>query len=300
MSKSVHNSKPENCLNCGHALRENYDFCPHCGQKDLPERLTLSYFVHEFLNNYFSFDSKFFRTIVPLITKPSFLTQEFIDGRRIRYINPIQFFVFISFLFFLVDSFMILKEVSDKKDFVVMNSNGETISSDSLDTILSKEKLEVDTKDKLKEFDGVESGVKDFIKKSQKFNEMDRDEQNERISKMISYFIFLLMPLFALFLNWFYGERHRHYLENLIFSLHFHSFFFLTGTFFMLFDRIIPDPYDSYLFGIIILGYLLIALKLFYTNRWLSTIWRFTGLFFAYGFMVILIYLFSIVISILI
>jgi hypothetical protein len=288
-------TKPEQCQNCNHPIGQEMEFCPNCGQKALPEHLTLKYFIHEFLNNYFSFDSKFFKTIRPLVSKPAFLTQEFIDGRRIRYINPIQLFVFISFLYFLVDSFMILKEVSDKKDFVVMKSNGETISSDSLDVVLSEEASKAALNDSLNN----SSAVGDFIKKSQEFNQLEKDEQNEKVSKIISYFIFLLMPLFALFLNWLYSKSNRRYLENLIFSLHFHAFFFLSGTFFMLVDRLVPDPFDSYSFGVIVLVYLLTALKIFYNYSWTSTIFRLIGLFFLYGFMVFLSYLLSIVISIL-
>jgi len=296
MKKNREITRPEYCQNCNHPIDQEMEFCPNCGQKALPEHLTLNYFIHEFLNNYFSFDSKFFKTIIPLVSKPAFLTREFIDGRRIRYINPIQLFVFISFLYFLVDSFMILKEVSDKKDFVVMKSNGEPISSDSLDVVLSEEASKAALNDSLNN----SSAIRDFIKKSQEFNQLEKDEQNEKISKMISYFIFLLMPLFALFLTWLFSKRKQRYIENLIFSLHFHAFFFLAGTFFMLVDRLIPDPYDSYVFGVGLLVYLLIALKKFYAYPWTSTIFRFIGLFFIYGFMVILSYLFSIVSSILI
>lgn len=299
MKRNTINSKPDQCQNCNHPIGNDMEFCPKCGQKALPENLTLSYFIHEFLNNYFSFDSKFFKTIIPLVTKPAFLTQEFIDGRRIRYINPIQLFVFISFLYFLTDSFMFLKEVKEKKDLVVMTENGVQISSDSLNMdMLNQEKI-TSFKDSTDEGNASFSGLSDFVKKSQEFNQLEKDEQNERVSKMISYFIFLLMPLFALFLNWLFSKRNQRYLENLIFSLHFHSFFFLTGTFFMLIDRLIPDQFDSLLFALIILIYLLLALKAFFNHNWSSTVFRFVGLLFMYGFMVLLSYLLSILISVL-
>ena len=93
MNKSRDNQKPANCLNCQHSLEEKDIYCPNCGQKALPENLTLKYFLLEFLSNYFSFDSKFFNTVKPLVLKPAFLSLEFIEGRRVRYINPIQLFI---------------------------------------------------------------------------------------------------------------------------------------------------------------------------------------------------------------
>ena len=266
----------------------------------MPEHLTFKYFIHEFLNNYFSFDSKFFNTLKPLITKPAFLSLEFIEGRRIRYINPIQLFVFISFLYFLADSFMFLKENPEGKDYVVMDSKGNKANLDSLDIVLFEPDSMETTKDSIQNINQNRSLIKNFLRKAQNFNKLDKDEQNERVSRMISYFVFILTPLFALLLGWFFKKRNRHYLENLIFSLHFHSFFFLTGFFFMVVDRIIPEPIDSLLLIVIRIGYLLLALRKFYFYKWTSTIFRFIGLVSIYLLLVLLCFLLSVIISIII
>ena len=266
----------------------------------MPEHLTFKYFIHEFLNNYFSFDSKFFNTLKPLITKPAFLSLEFIEGRRIRYINPIQLFVFISFLYFLADSFMFLKENPEGKDYVVMDSKGNKANLDSLDIVLFEPDSMDTTNDSIQNIDQNRSLIKNFLRKAQNFNQLDKDEQNERVSRMISYFVFILTPLFALLLGWFFEKRNRHYLENLIFSLHFHSFFFLTGFFFMVFDRIIPEPIDSFSLVVIRIGYLLLALRKFYFYKWTSTIFRFIGLVSIYLLLVLLCFLLSVIISIII
>lgn len=300
MSKKRIISKPEKCQNCDHPLDNQMSFCPKCGQKALPEHLTLKYFIHELLNNYFSFDSKFFNTLVPLITKPAFLSLEFITGRRVRYINPIQLFVFISFLYFLVDSFMFLKENSVERSYTIMNNdNGEKVNLDSLDMEIFKPDSLVTNKDTVGAESSVPAFIKDFVLKAQEFNELDRDEQNERIKKMISYFIFILTPLFALLLGWFFRTRNRHYLENLIFTLHVHAFYFFIAIIFMVFDRIFPESVDDLLFIGIIITYLLLALKKFYIRKWKSTIFRLMGLGLLYGFMVMICFLFSVILSIL-
>lgn len=48
------------------------------------------------------FDSKFFDTLKYLITRPGFLSKEYMEGKRARYLNPIRMYVFTSAFFFLV------------------------------------------------------------------------------------------------------------------------------------------------------------------------------------------------------
>ncbi len=91
----------ESCLNCG-ALREtNFKFCPECGQEFL-QKQTLSVLFSQFLNDYFTFDSKIGRSILPLITRPGFLTLEYLRGKRVHYIPPLRLFIFLSIIFFIL------------------------------------------------------------------------------------------------------------------------------------------------------------------------------------------------------
>ncbi|MCH7677577.1 DUF3667 domain-containing protein, partial [candidate division KSB1 bacterium] len=39
-----------------------------------------------FLGDYFTFDSRFFRSFIPLLRKPGHLTNEYNSGRRVSYI----------------------------------------------------------------------------------------------------------------------------------------------------------------------------------------------------------------------
>lgn len=90
------------CPNCETQCNDEYNFCPECGQKKENNILTFRQFLSNFLGDYFTFDSKIFRSLVPLIIKPGFLTQEYIAGRRQRYIPPLRMYIFISILFFLI------------------------------------------------------------------------------------------------------------------------------------------------------------------------------------------------------
>lgn len=94
-----------NCLNCSHQLEENDLYCSKCGQKFSKRMGTVKEFFVDFLGDYFTFDSKIFRSIIPLIFKPGFLTTEYLVGRRVRYIPPLRLYIFISIIFFLIFKF---------------------------------------------------------------------------------------------------------------------------------------------------------------------------------------------------
>ena len=51
--------------------------------------------------------------------------------------------------------------------------------------------------------------------------------------KKLTKVMFFMIPVFALFLKLVYRRSRKYYTEHLIFSLHFHSYYFLTGTFFI-------------------------------------------------------------------
>jgi eukaryotic-like serine/threonine-protein kinase len=52
--------------------------------------------THEFLH----VDSKIFRTVKLLLLKPGFLTREYFEGRRVRYVSPIRLYLVFSVLYF--------------------------------------------------------------------------------------------------------------------------------------------------------------------------------------------------------
>ena len=46
-------------------------------------------------------DSRLWRTIAPLLFRPGFLTQQFLQGRRASYLPPFRLYIVVSLLFFL-------------------------------------------------------------------------------------------------------------------------------------------------------------------------------------------------------
>lgn len=94
----------KNCKNCEKPFDEAYEFCPHCGQKDKDE-LTISVLFYNTISNYFSFDARFFKSFFPLLFKPGYLAEKFIEGKRLLYLHPAQMYLFIAIVFFFLNSF---------------------------------------------------------------------------------------------------------------------------------------------------------------------------------------------------
>src|SRR5881628_4112859 len=86
------------CENCGAQLQGHW--CAQCGQAAIEYRRSFRYVVADLLNEFLNWDSKFFTTIALLIVKPWRLTNEFLAGKRVRYVNPLRLYLLASILFF--------------------------------------------------------------------------------------------------------------------------------------------------------------------------------------------------------
>ena len=86
------------CANCAAPLNGKY--CSACGQKIAPHNPTLTYFLHELAHELLHFDGKIFRSVRLLVTRPGFLTNEILAGRRASYVSPIRLYLVFSILAF--------------------------------------------------------------------------------------------------------------------------------------------------------------------------------------------------------
>lgn len=58
----------------------------------------------DFLGDFFSFDSKIFRSLKPLLIRPGQMTKAYLEGKQIRFIPPLRLFLFLSVVLVLVIS----------------------------------------------------------------------------------------------------------------------------------------------------------------------------------------------------
>ncbi|MBD0849508.1 DUF3667 domain-containing protein [Maribacter arenosus] len=97
-----------NCKNCEKKFDSTFSYCPYCGQ-EVADNLTFGVLFSNTISNYFSIDARFFRSFFPLITRPGVLARRFVDGKRVAYLHPAQFYLFISVVFFFIFSFSVRK-----------------------------------------------------------------------------------------------------------------------------------------------------------------------------------------------
>src|SRR5205085_9200117 len=70
------------------------------GQAAVDYRRSFRHVVVDVLDSFLNWDSKFLTTIALLIAKPWRLTNEFLAGKRVRYVNPLRLYLLASILFF--------------------------------------------------------------------------------------------------------------------------------------------------------------------------------------------------------
>jgi len=98
--RSGEKPRPESCLNC--QTRMVGSFCHECGQENVTYVVSFGELLREMYSEFVQVDSRMVRTVGALIIRPGLLTNEFLNGKRVRYLSPFKMYVVVSALFFLL------------------------------------------------------------------------------------------------------------------------------------------------------------------------------------------------------
>ncbi|AFM02943.1 Protein of unknown function (DUF3667) [Bernardetia litoralis DSM 6794] len=90
------------CLNCNFEVKTENKYCPNCGQENADKRISLFLLLEDAVATAFNFESRVFKTIPYFLFYPGRLTNEFLAGRRVRYMHPFKIYLLSSILFFFV------------------------------------------------------------------------------------------------------------------------------------------------------------------------------------------------------
>jgi Protein of unknown function (DUF3667) len=305
-----------NCLNCEAPLTGK--FCSACGQKANLHKDNFWHMTAHFAGDYFHYDNKFWSTVKVLFIKPGKITAEYNLGKRAKYLNPIQFYFFVTTVFFLLffsfsshNNEHIKIKTQSNKPIIDFKFNDDPIA-DSI--IHENENVKVDGKigigkwtpkeQNLAEYDSVQASLPSAQKDNYLVHRMRRQvfkmqSSNDDGAKFTEIFLetyyhsfpkvfFFLLPFFALLLKIFFRKSKLLYVDHIIFSIHFHSFCFLLFLVFGLFLKLVPDkftPNNCGAFNVIGIGiYLAFALKMVYNNTWVKTLIKQMILFVLYMF----------------
>lgn len=243
------------CLNCGTDVAQK--FCPQCGQENLETLEKFSHLVGHFISDYFHFDSKFFRSLVPLFTRPGFLTKEYWQGRRVHYIHPLRMFFFITIIF-MISTTVFYKKFGSQMKGKIIKDNSEFAVADTINMKLTDEqKLELMKENKVKDERMKGKFAKGF----------------DDFFKIIKYATFFLLPVYALVFKILYRRRRAFYVDHLVYAMHLQSFAYILLGVILLLPFVIPGSFD-FLLPIIMFTlfiYIAISLHFLYKQVWWKT-----------------------------
>jgi Protein of unknown function (DUF3667) len=231
-----------NCLNCGAEVTGR--FCPECGQENVGSHESFFHLVGDYTADFFHFESKIPRSVIPLLTKPGFLTKEYWEGRRIRYIHPLRLYLFVSVLFVASSAFY-HQDFRKSERAVVLVAGGQP-TAEEIERV----------KKVTQELQGlVLAGTDRF------FNDL----------KYISFF---MLPIYALVFKMLYRREKRFYIDHLVYTLHLQSFGYAVVAVAMLIPFLsrysIPIVQSGTV--LLLLVYMAQSLRYLYGQSWPKTI----------------------------
>ena len=231
------------CPNCGAFASDAY--CSECGQSARDRLPTFAQFMREATGRYLAFDGKLWKTLVPLLFRPGFLTRAYLAGKRKRYIGPARLFLISSLVLFAV-----LRFAAESIDILEFDTAMQTEAAESAkgakpdakakskaaheDLVVIDEDLNFSMGDLADSFGGP------LKKRIDRFNHLPRQQKLEQVLAGVTrygpYAMFVLLPAFAALLKIAYlGRRRRYpgrprlYGEHLVFAAHNHAFLFVVG-----------------------------------------------------------------------
>jgi hypothetical protein len=250
------------CANCGAAL--SGDYCAVCGQRHEPHLHTVAHFAAEAFESISHADSRLWKTLWYLVSRPGFLTREFFDGKRVRYLPPFRLYLVISVVFFLtvgspegpmivVDNDTQAADLGEAKAAVEGLGKGAAPASEALkkaeEVARSKAAEDADESQPkaekglarrnamtefCDEFKAPDPGANKNYERMRAACAKVSDDSGAELGRAIVHNIpkamFVFLPLLALAMKPLYFRPKRYYVEHLLFLIHNHAFVFLALT----------------------------------------------------------------------
>lgn len=212
------------CLNCGTPLIGRY--CSQCGQAAQLKPLSFWRLVADLVEDIWDVDSKAWRSLLPLMFRPGYLTNQYLAGRRARYVAPLRLYLTASVLFFIVaamtDNAIRLSWGDGERERI--EDAGETADANIIiaqeggcDAILA------DTDARWSEYwrSRAVTACRNVT--------ADGGKSLERAAvDNIPIMMVIFIPVLALVMKLLYPLSKRYYVEHLVFFLHYHAFGFFV------------------------------------------------------------------------
>ncbi len=296
------------CENCGAELTGPY--CAKCGQHAIDYRRSFVTLMGDAADAFFNLDARFFNTFALLFTKPWRLTNEFVAGRRHRYVHPLRVYLMASVVFF-----VLIKQLSSHHE----HRRAQRVQVDhqqsdvQLGPVLPEANAPIGpwisprlalptaspspTASPADDDDGgvafkISPGEEERLPPWVRFLK-DRAEEKigpsgsksdlffQALFNNLPYMVLCCIPLFSVVLKLLYIRKRRFYIEHLIFALHTHAFVFLSvvciiGIGFLLAWKLpaLTALVCTFL-GFFVVWELLMAIRRVYRQNWFATVFKF-------------------------
>ncbi|WP_229412205.1 MULTISPECIES: DUF3667 domain-containing protein [Massilia] len=197
-------------------------------------------FLHEFIGHYVALEGKLWKSLLLLLFRPGQLTLEYINGRRVRYIQPLRLYLTFSLIFFAVAKYGGHDQVPAPagQGHAPVAAHGQADKQGGLMREDAPGEIAEGTVDLRKSIGSVNAHWGEQADRFARMAPAERDKvMRTAFGSYVPYAVFLMMPLFALYLKILYLGSGRRYGEHLLFALHVNAFAFLALTLLM----VVPD-----------------------------------------------------------
>ncbi len=185
------------CPSCG--TKTLGQFCSHCGEKEVgDEDYSLRHFLKEVVAALTLMESRVLRSVWLVTSRPGYLSSEYFQGRRVRYMKPLQLFVFLNVVYyFSLTLFTATTFTTPLATQLHMNNYYPAYASRQVHHKLQEEQVSYETLEK---------------------------KYNERTSVLSKSLIFLLIPIFALLFYGLFFKKRKYFVEHVVVATHFWAF----------------------------------------------------------------------------
>jgi Protein of unknown function (DUF3667) len=286
------------CRNCGASAPGQY--CPACGQETRVALPTVRELMRDAAGRLVAIDSRLWRTLYVLLFRPGMLTNEYLRGRRKRYVRPARLFFVTALLLFavvrLVSTPISVKVPPDTTPGAATHGSGATTGTAPKQP--GAQVADPPPEATIMLDNGDEAAIDEIAKRLpaelrnryEHFRRLSDEEKGEQLNSGVlryaPYAMVALLPVFALLqkLSYLPGRRHNpqrpsRYAEHLVFGAHLHAFAFLVII------ALVALPSNDVVRAVLelwILVYIFRARKTVYGGNWASGVLRILGVALVY------------------
>jgi hypothetical protein len=283
------------CNNCGTQLAGRY--CVACGQDANTHVPTLGELIGDGIASLLNLESRLWRTLGALFFRPGLLTQEYLAGRRARYVPPLRLYLVLSVFLFLIVSLDDNdndddEEVEDEVSELVADNVGAAAAAADPDLAAATGpglEIDLDADDdeaggdggrrisftdaagnriELRDASGCAEMDVPFSEPGETFDTAVREacvrnvedgfaSLGNTFADNLPVLAFLVIPVMAMVFKLFYVFTGRHYLAHLVFLCHTHAFTFLL---FMIWNLLLILDWIVPAFGYVAIVWFLILM----------------------------------------